>query len=545
MKQLQPMAFLLGLFLFNQLVAQPDIAWQRCYGSSGFDAFTDVKLLNDNGFIACIDYSVSDFDAAGLYEFLSPATLVRFDSSFNIQWYSSFGGFDGASAFMEVKTLPDGGFIGFGYTYATDGDFTDNHGDTDIILVRTDSLGQKIWSKCYGGPYNDFSSNFITTKDNGYLLCGYSNGSGGDIPGHYGSSFSDDVVVIKTDSMGNILWSKHFGTSGDDSPLSNPIEIDRGYYILNLVCTADDYDMEGVGGDIIKRWLLKLDSLGNIVDEHIIAGEADIYAIALTRMVAAGDFIYQTTASNPYTTIFEDVTGIGGLYDGALAIFNQNLDFVDLKVFGGTGADFLDRCIIDDYGNIFLLGLSTSFDGDLSGNYNMGKDFDYWLLKLKPDLEIEWSMNFGGGGNSESAGGNILGDIIFRNNQLFFFGISQAIEVMPTFDVECGHYNPANIPSMDAWLVAFDELTQVEDPFASQTNISVFPIPANNELRIISNIQKAFPYEIFASTGARLQSGISEEQGVVEVSRIPNGVYYLKVYLQENQSQTISFVIIH
>lgn len=545
MKQIYLVALLFGLILFNRLEAQPDIAWQRCFGSSGFDRFSDVKLLNDNGFIACIDYSVSDFDAAGLYDFLSPATLVRFDSSFNIQWYSSFGGFDGASAFMEVKTLPDGGFIGFGYTYASDGDFTDSHGDADIILVRTDSLGQKIWSKSYGGPYNDFSSNFIATKDNGYLLCGYSNGSGGDIPGHYGSSFTDDIVVVKTDSSGNILWSKHFGTSGDDGPLSNPIEIDRGYYILNLGCIGDDFDMSGVGGDIIKRWLLKLDSLGNIVDENIIAGEADIFTIARTRMMAVNDLIYQTTASNPYTNIFDDVTGIGGTYDGALAIFNQDLDFIDLKVFGGTGTDFLDRFIIDDYGNIFMLGLSKSIDGDLPSNYNMGEGYDYWLLKLKPNLELEWSMNFGGGGNSEATGSHTIGDIIFRGNQLFFFGISQAIEVMPTFDVECGHYNPANIPSMDAWLVAFDELTLVEDQIAPQSNISVYPIPANNELRIISNIQEALPYEIFGLTGARLQSGTSEEQGVVDVSQIPNGVYYLKVYLQENQFQTISIVILH
>ncbi|MBK9457404.1 MAG: hypothetical protein IPO24_18355 [Bacteroidetes bacterium] len=58
-------------------------------------------------------------------------------------------------------------------------------------------------------------------------ICGYSNSSGGDIPDHYGSGFSNDIIIIKTDSLGNIQWTKNMGTSGDDGILSNPIEIER------------------------------------------------------------------------------------------------------------------------------------------------------------------------------------------------------------------------------------------------------------------------------------------------------------------------------
>lgn len=83
----------------------------------------------------------------------------------------------------------------------------DNHGSSDITLVHrftgSKTLEQKLWQSG-----SDFPSEMMVTQDKGYLICGYSNSSGGDIPDHYGSGFSNDIVIIKTDSLGNILWSK-------------------------------------------------------------------------------------------------------------------------------------------------------------------------------------------------------------------------------------------------------------------------------------------------------------------------------------------------
>jgi len=539
--------FLLLLLTPILLRAQPEIAWQRCYGSSGWDAYADVAITPDGGYITSIEYGSTDFDAIGVSDLERPATLMKFDSAFNLLWYSSFGGYTNSSNFFELQVLEDNGFIAFGNTYASDGDFPDNHspGKSDLMLVRTDSLGQKIWSKSYGSPGSDFPSSFMVTKDKGYLLCGYSNAEGGDIPNHYGTGFSDDIIIIKTDSLGNILWSKNLGTSGDDGPISNPLEMDRGYYILNLACIGDDHDMAGVTGDIKKRWLVKMDSLGNIIDENIIVSENDLHLTSGTTMLAVGDLIYHCTSSNSATTLFEDVEGIGGEFDGALAVFNKDLDFIDLKVFGGTGADFLDKLIQDEYGNLFLLGLSKSTDGDLPGNYNLGENYDYWLLKLKPNLELEWSRNFGGGGNSESSGSHIVGDIIIKNNQLFFFGISQALEEMPNFDIECGYYTTTVPPSMDAWLVAFDQLTDVEEPADNAYSMSIYPNPADKEIRVVCDLDTKLSYEIFSSTGVLMATGVVDDEKRIQVSGLTNGLYFIKIISNGFRENTIPVIIMH
>lgn len=525
--------------------AQPSIAWQRCYGTSNWDAFSDAKSTIDGGYITCIEYEGEDFDAEGVSDLERPATLMKFDSDFNVQWYSSFGGFTNASNFYQVEVLSDKGFVALGNTYATDGDFPDNHGSSDMTLVRTDSLGQKLWSKSYGSPGDDFPSEFMVTQDMGYLICGYSNSSGGDIPGHYGSGFSNDIIIIKTDSLGNIQWSKNMGTSGTDFTLSNPLEIERGYYILNLGCVGDDHDMAGVGGDIFKRWLLKMDSTGSIVDENIIAGETDLRLISKTSMWSSEGKIYNCTSSNPFTNKFDDVEGIGGSYDGAIAVFSLDLDFIDLKVFGGTKADLFHKYCKDEYGNLYLLGLSESSDFDLPANYNNGSAFDYWLLKLDNNFDLQWSRNFGGGGNSESTGSRITGNAVIKNNRLLFFTTSQSIAEMPTFDVECGHYNPLDQPSMDAWLVAFDLPTKIDNITLNENDIEIYPNPANDQIFVSNKNNKNLHYTIYSITGVLLKSGMISNGNSINISELNEGFYIIHFSSANNIQTSIPILITH
>ncbi|MBK6732366.1 MAG: hypothetical protein IPG60_15895 [Bacteroidetes bacterium] len=159
----------------------------------------------------------------------------------------------------------------------------------DFIIVSTDYNGNKLWSKSYGGPGVDETEGFIATLDGGYLLTGSTNGSGGDIPFHYGSGFTNDAIVIKTDSMGEILWLKVLGGSANDSPIGDVVEIDRGYYIINIGTYSNDYDLTDSGFEGLKRWIIKIDSLGNKVDESFMEGNVDLYTYTNDMVIPFGD----------------------------------------------------------------------------------------------------------------------------------------------------------------------------------------------------------------------------------------------------------------
>ena len=70
-------------------------------------------------------------------------------------------------------------------------------------MIKIDSYGNIIWSKTIGGIKSDFSWAAQQTSDGGYIIIGstYSYGAG-----------DEDVWLVKTDSNGNELWNRTFGT---------------------------------------------------------------------------------------------------------------------------------------------------------------------------------------------------------------------------------------------------------------------------------------------------------------------------------------------
>ncbi|MBK9729835.1 MAG: hypothetical protein IPO83_00830 [Chitinophagaceae bacterium] len=62
------------------------------------------------------------------------------------------------------------------------------------------------WAKCYGGTAIDRAYSSIQTSDGGYLVCGFTNSTDGDVTFNHGNS---DAWLVKTDPDGGILWQKN------------------------------------------------------------------------------------------------------------------------------------------------------------------------------------------------------------------------------------------------------------------------------------------------------------------------------------------------
>ena len=137
----------------------PKTKWTRTYGGIGYEEATCVVQTSDKGY-AIAGYTSSY--GAGWSDFW----LVKTDSDGNKLWDKTYGGSKIDRAYCVVQTS-DGGYALAGYTESY------GAGSDDFWLVKTDSDGNKLWDKAYGGTGSDWASCVVQTSDGGYALAGY------------------------------------------------------------------------------------------------------------------------------------------------------------------------------------------------------------------------------------------------------------------------------------------------------------------------------------------------------------------------------------
>lgn len=76
----------------------------------------------------------------------------------------------------------------------------------DILIIKIDNQGNVLWAKSYGGSGDDICRSIKKANDGNYVLCGNTTSIG----------FDEDAFLMKMDVNGNILWNRAYGDNGDD-----------------------------------------------------------------------------------------------------------------------------------------------------------------------------------------------------------------------------------------------------------------------------------------------------------------------------------------
>jgi hypothetical protein len=118
---------------------------------------------------------------------------------------------------------------------------------SDVLLLKTNSNGDTLWSKTYGGESFDYGINIMNTSDGNLLIAGKTES--------FGAGSWGDIYLLKLNLNGDTLWTKSYPDSGQQFP-TNLMESSDGNYLITGNNMGEG--MDNTNG----TYLLKVDTKG-------------------------------------------------------------------------------------------------------------------------------------------------------------------------------------------------------------------------------------------------------------------------------------------
>lgn len=224
-----------GEFWGTRLDADGNLVWRRYFGGTNNDRAHSVVQANDGGFIMAGFSESGDSDislAKGSYDFW----IVKVDGKGQLVWEKSFGG-SGIEVSYDIAKTDDGAYVITGHTFSDDTDISQNHGGSDVWLIKINDDGQLLWEKTYGGSGFDTAQSVSLMADGGFLVSGNSKSTDLATSKNAGEN---DMWVLKTDQDGSLEWHANFGGSEIDLAF-DAIEDSNGQILVVGASPSKDF----------------------------------------------------------------------------------------------------------------------------------------------------------------------------------------------------------------------------------------------------------------------------------------------------------------
>ncbi|PWK27327.1 gliding motility-associated-like protein [Arcicella aurantiaca] len=368
----------------------PSILWKKTLGGTLNETLNSTYETTDGGYILGGQTSSSDGDVQGSRKGLLDAWVVKINATGTIEWQKDFGG-SRDDVVTSVKETSDQGFIVEGYTASTDGDFSTNHGGTDIFVIKLSKTGFVEWTKCFGGTLDEKSGEIVVSSEGGYLFTGSAKSFNGDLTGQ--SPSDADAWVMKISSTGTIQWQRLFNGPYTDICKAAKQLPDKNYVLVNNTGTvAGTNQREDIFVSIVKP-------NGNVSSQASYGGSRQEFASCLELTPDGGFVILGKTNSNNGS-----VTQNQGDFDVWILKMNASASLQWKKTFGGSRVDggvsteaWGSIHATDDDGYIFTSS-TNSTDGDVAIPTTAwsGSQARVWVVKLNCKQNIQWQQVLGG-----------------------------------------------------------------------------------------------------------------------------------------------------
>lgn len=536
----------------------PNVSWQKCFSTNGTDWINSIKSIQSGKyFIATAFLNTKDNYLANQVD--TGSFLLVFDNNFSLIKKTYIPIF--ATHIIEQtdgKIILAGTLKKYWDRYNVFQNTPDNNPTAgDFAIIKLDSsLTNIVWTKAYGSTGQEtYMVDIITLHDKSIIFTGTTRGNNVDIPDNSPcfNPFQENTVIFKIDSLGTKQWVKVIGGDGAEGPVGNIIKYNDNLFRIDIKSSSDNCDYIGTAPfsntGIFKTQIILFDSNGNIIKRKIDDDGKDLtWKSAGWRRDGK---TYMIGSASARTALHPTYPSHDGLEFG-IAIYDDSLNLIDMKVWGGKGRDFLSNYIQKSENEYYFWGQTNSADnqGDVK-NYKGGYA-DYWLMKTDSNFNIIWSKTVGSSGKDASLDEEFpTNAMLINRSELIIVDMIYPPKILPDGDVNCGIYSEitsgAQLP--DGWIVSFDLTTGIElVPNTSSSHIKLYPNPASNVINIENTKPTNSKIKISISnslgkTIMEMENLIDHGNHSVDISGLDGGIYTLTISRKKKIVTTQKFIV--
>ncbi len=304
--------------------------------------------------------------------------------------------------------------------FAGDWSGTDNKisaGYEDISITKINSDGSYGWTKRIGGSgiSVDYGRGIITDNNGNVFVEGHF-GTNVNFAEDWGgtnnkiSAGDQDIFITKISNNANYCWTKRIGSTNKE--YGESITVDNsgniyftGYFkgVINFEedwggtdnkTSAGNYDIfvTKINSDGIYSWTRRIGGSGNDLS-------ADITVDNSGNVFVTGSFGSTVNFQADWGGT-DNKTSAGG-YDIFVTKINSNGTYGWAKKIGDTGNDDGNGLIVDNSGNVFVVGNfhdTVNFQADWGGtdNKTSAGNHDIFITKINSNGTYDWTRSIGG-----------------------------------------------------------------------------------------------------------------------------------------------------
>ncbi|MHB8260074.1 MAG: T9SS type A sorting domain-containing protein [Bacteroidia bacterium] len=458
---------------------------------------------------------------------------VKTNSVGDTLWTKTYGGIGDEECYAMQQTS-DLGYIFIGI------DSSSGLGSYNVYVVKTNANGDTLWTKSYGGSNYDFGQAVQQTTDGGYIIAGYTGSFGPGDP---------DIYLLKIDASGNLTWSKTYGGIYGDKAWAVRQTSDGGYIVAGIT-SSFGVTTNGTYNDI---FLLKTTSTGNLTWSKTYGRDGDDWGYGVVQTYDGGYAITGLAQKDSLDTGSE----VYLIKTDAIG------DTLYTKTFNGTNYDQGLVIIQTNDSGLAIAGSAYSY------GYGSG---DLYLIKTNKSGGFLFASTFGGNqndftyamGQTADSGFAIMGYtrsfgvdsssfyLVKTDKNGSSYGCNQTNPIPTTTNGVAIIGNPTPVVGAPATITANNTHTQIKSGVTiinpcltagiKQTfgnnnyQVVVYPNPANTSLTLTLSKGEGtnaiiYIYDILGKLVIQhTYSPPSEGQGeAVDISDVSAGVYQVRI----------------